>query len=166
MLTPHSSLPANTRVWIYPASRTLTPAECEAINATLTSFCQEWSAHGAPLQSNFEIRNNRFVILLVDEAKHAASGCSIDGSTRVMKGIAQALGVDFFDRGNVPLLQNGTLEIWPANEFKAKVKSGEISGHEIILHTLAATKEELDQYWHLPIEKSWLAKYLPQQAVI
>jgi hypothetical protein len=142
MLIPINRLPLSTRAWIYQANRMLSSTEVEIIKSALTEFCQQWAAHGQPLESNFEIRENRFVILLVNEESHAASGCSIDGSVRVMKGLQQQLGIDFFDRTKIPFLVNNQT-----------------------FNTLAATKSELEQNWKMSVEKSWLIKYLPKPAL-
>ncbi len=161
MLASLDSLPNHTRVWIYQGNREFTLREIEIINATLTAFCQQWAAHGAPLQSNFVIRENRFVILLVNEEAHASSGCSIDGSVRVMKGLQQQLDIDFFDRTQVAFWISNQIQTFATAELKNAFSSGKLSSQSILINTLASTKHELDLNWKIEVQNSWLKKYLP-----
>jgi hypothetical protein len=165
MIAPISQLPDSTRVWIYQANRTITLQEAEVIKSTLSEFCQQWAAHGQPMESNFEIRENRFVILLVNEENNAASGCSIDGSVRVMKDLQQQLDIDFFDRTKIPFLVNNQIETFPTAKLKVAFVDGLLNDQSITFNTLAATKAELERNWKLSVEKSWLAKYLPKPAL-
>lgn len=165
MLIPIPQLPPSARTWIYQANRALLFPEVEIIKSALTEFCQQWAAHGQPLESNFEIRENRFVILLVNEESHAASGCSIDGSVRVMKGLQQQLGIDFFDRTQVPFWIENQIQTFPTTQLKAAFATGQLTSQSITFNTLAATKSELDQSWKILAEKSWLIKYWPKSAL-
>lgn len=166
MLTALSSLPSSSRAWIYQADRELSPVDEQKISSELSFFCQQWAAHGAPLASNFEIRNHRFVILLVDEGPQAASGCSIDGSVRVIKNLQQQLGVDFFDRTLVPFDVNGRVEIIPLNRLSKAFADGRLTSQSVTYNMLASTKAELDDCWRLPVESSWLAKYLAKSSLV
>ena len=166
MLIETSLLPASSRVWIYQANRTLTEAEEQDINRVLAAFCQQWMAHGQPLNAGFEVRHHRFVILLVDESGHAASGCSIDGSVHVMKNLQNQLGIDFFDRTQVAFWANGQIVTIPFTRLKQAFGSGEVNGQTLAFNLQAATKDDLDNHWLIPAEKTWLAKYLPKSSLV
>lgn len=165
MLTAINDLPSSTRTWIYQVNRMLSSTEIEIIKSALTEFCQQWAAHGQPLESNFEIRENRFVILLVNEESHAASGCSIDGSVRVMKGLQQQLGIDFFDRTQIAFYNDGQITTYSLAEVKKALADGRLSNQSLTFNTLASSKAELEQ-WKILVEKSWLIKYLSKPALI
>ena len=51
MYIPFQEMPAQARIWVYQASRSLQAQELDQIKQTLTQSCQVWEAHGAPLQS-------------------------------------------------------------------------------------------------------------------
>jgi hypothetical protein len=165
MLVDISKLPPSTRVWVYQADRDLSIEEEQSIANELNAFCNRWEAHGQPLQSNFDIRHHRFVLLFVNEDAHAASGCSIDGSVRVMKGLQQQLNIDFFDRTQVAFLLNGKIETIGISKLKNSFVDGTLNPQTITFNTLGATKSEIDQHWQLAAEKTWLAKYLPKPVV-
>ncbi|MFM8913989.1 MAG: hypothetical protein ACKOE6_13910 [Flammeovirgaceae bacterium] len=160
-----SNLPPATRVWVYQAGQDLDADQERLIADQLSAFCSQWEAHGQALQSNFEVRNHRFVLLYVNEDAHAASGCSIDGSVRVMKALQQRLRIDFFDRTQVPFLQNEKIETIAISKLKNAFANGSLSPQTVTFNTLAATKSEIDQHWMVTAEKTWLAKYLPKPVV-
>ena len=50
------------------------------------------------LADNTTLINNSILILAVDEARKAASGCSIDSSVHMIKHLEKELKIDFFNR--------------------------------------------------------------------
>ncbi len=91
-------MPDHSRVWVYQANRPFSASEIQAIENYLTPALTQWAAHGAGLNASFEIRFQQVIVIAVDETINAASGCSIDASTRWFKEMGAALGIDFFDR--------------------------------------------------------------------
>jgi hypothetical protein len=160
MLVDIDSLPPTTRVWVYQADKDLGAEQQRIIKKELTDFCTHWEAHGQALASNFEIRNQRFVLLYVNENMHAASGCSIDGSVRVMKALQQQLSIDFFDRTQVAFLIGEIIQTIPITKLKNSFAEGVLNADTITFNTLATTKVEVEKKWCLAAENTWLAKYL------
>ena len=91
-------MPDHSRVWVYQANRPFSTSETQAIENYLKPALTQWAAHGAGLNASFEIRFQQVIVIAVDETINAASGCSIDASTRWFKEMGAALGIDFFDR--------------------------------------------------------------------
>ena len=91
-------MPDHSRVWVYQANRPFSASEIQAIENYLTPALTQWAAHGAGLNASFEIRFQQVIVIAVDETINAASGCSIDASTRWFKEMGAELGIDFFDR--------------------------------------------------------------------
>lgn len=165
MLVDISNLPPSTRVWVYQADKDLSIEEERTIADELMAFCKRWEAHGQPLQCNFEIRHHRFVLLFVNEDAHAASGCSIDGSVRVMKDLQHQLSIDFFDRTQIPFLIDRQIKTFPIAELKNLFADGVLNKQTTTVNTLATNKSEIEKSWFIPAEKSWLAKYLPKPVI-
>ena len=165
MLIPFKKMPDYARVWIYQANRRINSAEEKNITALLETFCRQWVAHGQPLKSSFKIERGQFVIMAVDEDYQNPSGCSIDSSVGVMRQIQATTGVDFLDRSKISFYIDGQVALIPLTEVKANFASGRLQASTITFHTLAATKAELETNWHLPAEKSWMAKYLSKPAL-
>lgn len=165
MYIPFDQLPPDSRVWIYQADRSFSEAEEEMISNSMKEFCSQWSAHGNPLETSFEVKHSQFIVLGVNENAAGASGCSIDGSVRVLKELAAALKIDFFDRTKVAFLREGEIKLYPVQELPMVFKSGILSGSSITFNNLAPDKNAFEKNWKISVEKSWLAKYLPKGAL-
>ena len=170
MFVPFASLPANSRLWIYQSDRPLIAAEEKFLLSALVAFCEQWKAHGQDLKTSFKIEYHHFVILAVDENYNDASGCSIDGSVRILKSLQQeslrlAGGINFFDRSRVAFLLDDEIKTCPLAELKNLFSSGRLTATSPTFDNLVATKSDFDKAWLTTVEKSWLIKYLPKPAV-
>ncbi|WP_207427805.1 ABC transporter ATPase [Pedobacter sp. SYSU D00535] len=148
----------NSRVWIYQANRPFTAAEQQEIESLLHTFTGEWLAHGHQLAAQAEVRYNRFIILMVDEAQAGATGCSIDKSVQLMKQIEQQYHVDLFDRLNIAFRQNGEVLSCSRDEFEQRIAAGEVNENTVVFNNLVQTRKELDTNWEVPFKNSWHAR--------
>jgi hypothetical protein len=121
----------------------------------LDAFTGKWTAHDRALQAVGEIFDRQFVILMVDETRAGASGCSIDKSVHFLENLGQELGVDFFERMRFAWLENGTLHYADRNGLTEQVRSGNIGPETLMVNTLAQNRQELAEKWLLPFGKSW-----------
>ncbi len=161
MFVPFESLPPTSRVWVFQASRPLTAPEMEAADAALRAFTDEWAVHGTPMETSYNIRHNRFIVLAADESRQAASGCSIDSSVRVLKEIEIRLDITLLDRNQVAFLRDDNVEAWPLNVLKEKFTGGILNEHTLTFNNLISTKAELEDRWLLPVSETWVKRYLP-----
>ena len=166
MYIPFNTLPPSARLWIYQSDRTLTAEEEKLLSTELEEFCEQWKAHGQPLKTSFKIEHHHFVILAVDQNYNDASGCSIDGSVRILKSLQQESGIDFFDRGRVAFLLNNEIQTFALLELKNLFSSGRLTAASQTFNNLVGTKSDFDNGWLTTVEKSWLVKYLPKPAVV
>lgn len=165
MFFPFDTLPPHARIWVYQANRKLTEQEAEMVSAHFQAFCQSWEAHGQPLKTSFQLLLDQFLILAVDEGVHHASGCSIDGSVRILKNL-QAHGINFLDASKIAFLNDGQIKLYSRLELKSLFASGTLSGQSITFNNLVSTKAELDTQWKIAVEKSWMAKYLANHTLV
>ena len=165
MYIPFEELSAESRVWIYQGSRPFTSHEEELVGNELNVFCEQWNAHGQALKSSFRIEKNQFVIMSVDEDFHNPSGCSIDSSVGVLRQIQAATGVDLLDRSKVAFYLDGKVTLIPLSEVKANFTSGRLQASTLTFNTLASTKADWEIKWQIPVEKSWMTKYLSKTAL-
>jgi hypothetical protein len=110
-------MPDHSRVWVYQANRPFSSLETQSIQDYLTPALTQWAAHGAGLNASFEIRFHQVIVIAVDESVNAASGCSIDASTRWFKELGTNLGIDFFDRSTA-VVEGGQLTLIPLTALK------------------------------------------------
>jgi hypothetical protein len=162
MLIPFEDLPGEARLWIYQADRTLTAQEVSLVEKSLQHLCTSWQAHGNDLRTSFKVLHQQFILLAVDESMAGASGCSIDGSVRSLKEIQQQTGIDFFDRTRVAFLEGSEVITFKLSELKELFSTGRLSGNSITFNNAITIKAQLDHQWKIPVEKSWLVKYLPK----
>jgi hypothetical protein len=78
-------LPAESRVWVFASDKPLTGGDATKLLATVDGFLAQWKAHGAPLRSAREWRDDHFLTIGVDPTEEQASGCSIDGLFRGLR---------------------------------------------------------------------------------
>jgi len=166
MYVPFELLPDHARVWVYQASRRLTDAEVEKVRSNQQAFCKQWEAHGQALHSSFKIEYNQFLIVGVDEGVHSASGCSIDGSVRILKGYQADLGINFLNPSQVAFILEGEIKVFAREELKHLFEGGQLNGATRTFNNLVPTKAEFEKHWEIPVEKSWLVKYIPKSSLI
>ena len=79
--------------------------KCPCCKSDLTIFLNNWSAHGKRLQCNATLLFSQYLIFSVDENIESASGCSIDSSVHFAKRMGSELGIDFFTRLEVLVIE-------------------------------------------------------------
>src|SRR5687768_11034061 len=96
-----SALPSNARVWVFASDKPLTGADADALLTEVDRFLAQWQAHGAPLRSARDWRDDRFLAIGVDPTAEQASGCSIDGLFRGLRDLERSLGTQLVGGGRV-----------------------------------------------------------------
>jgi hypothetical protein len=66
------------------------------------------------------------------------------------------IGVNFFDRTQVALLIDNTVQLFPLKEVKQK----KMQADTLMFNNLVSSKGELSSGWMQPAGKSWLARYI------
>jgi hypothetical protein len=162
MYIPFESLPGHARIWVYQAGQKMSGAEAEKVRSTQLAFCEQWEAHGQPLKTSFKIEYDQFLVIGVDEGFHNASGCSIDGSVRILKAYQADLGINFLDSSLIAFSMNDGIHLFPRTELKGLFERGQIDAATLTFNKLVATKSDFETLWEIPVEKSWMVKYLPK----
>ncbi len=160
-------LPNNSRVWIYQANRLLTLGEQKYILQQGKLFAEQWAAHGQRLCASVAVLHQHFVVIAVDEQHQLPTGCSIDSSVGLVRSVANALqtsgaAIDFFDRTLVAFRINDSVKLIPLIQAKGQMAEGRIQPDTLMFNNLVSTKAELEKQWQIPVNESWLARYLPK----
>lgn len=145
----------NSRVWIYQADRNLAPEELNAIQKRLNTFTATWEAHGKVLKASAEIKYNRFIIFIVDEAQAQVSGCSIDKSVAVLKTIEQEFNLSLFDRMQIAYRDEHGIQICSKTAFEALIAKGLVTEDTVVFNNLTQTYGALQTSWEVPAKQSW-----------
>lgn len=162
MFIPFSSLPDSSRIWIYQSDRTLSLAEEKILSDLLKAFTEQWTVHGESMETSFEIRYGRYLILAANDQ---TSGCSIDSSVRAIKDAGEKVRVDFFNRNLISFLISDNVVSIPLNKLSAAYTQGEWNESTLTFNNLIDTKGQLEKEWIIPAGSSWLKRYLPQSTV-
>lgn len=164
MYLPFDKLPGDARLWIYQADRALSEVERAAVENSLHHLCDTWLAHGKPLHTSFRIVHNQFIILAVDERQAGASGCSIDGTVRLLKSLQARLGIDFFDRQNIAFADGESVRLHRLSELKTLFGQRILTADSLTFNNALTTKADWETLWRVAAKDCWLSRYLPKAA--
>lgn len=154
-----------SRVWIYQASRKLNEQELAYLHDFLIKAIDEWSAHGAALKAGYEFRFDQIVAIFADESQHAASGCSIDSSTRWFKDLGAQFGLDFFDR-SVAVVESNELKLYALPGLKQMIEAGKISADSLIATPQVPNLGFFMAQWPEKAASSWMKRYFIKQETV
>lgn len=164
MYVPFEEMPAQARIWIYQASRSLSQVEETYAIELGKKFTASWAAHGKPLQSSVKVFHQRFLVIAVDESYNQASGCSIDASVALVRELEEKFSTDqsrfsFFDRTQVAFLHQDEIFVESTAALKQQVARGKIKPDTLTFNNLVSSKEQFEKEWIVPAKDSWLARY-------
>ncbi len=166
MNTPYKELlPADfagsSRVWIYQSHHLFTLSEALQIEEMLEVFVRDWKSHGTPVKGYGNLFYGQFIVLMADETASGVSGCSTDGSVRLIREIAQLFQVDLFDRLGLAFFIREKVQIVPLAQLPYALENGFVNGDTLYFNNTVLTKQELEEKWVIPVKDSWLSmKYL------
>ena len=155
-----NDLPDTARIWIFQSSKQIDAAQNNLILENAKRFIDGWESHGKSLKGSLEIFHDRFVVIGVDEQHNPVTGCSTDASVNFVRFLGTELGIDFFDRLNLPILLEDRVELIPLQRFKKKDLPEAVTADSITFNNLIQAKGQLEEAWRQPVSETWLAKYL------
>ena len=154
----------DSRVWIYPSSRALSAAETTEITEALVNFCDEWTAHDKKLRAAGEILHQRFIVLMVDESRAGASGCSIDASVRFIQNLENKYDISLLDRLTLGCRTHAGIRLLNKAGVLAGLDAGEINLETPVFNNLVTRKAQWVSEWEIPLKMSWVARFVKQPA--
>lgn len=129
------ALPDHGRVWVFPASRPLEREESERLLREVDAFLDTWAAHGAPLRSGRELRDDTFLLVGVDEDASAPSGCSIDALVNRLEALGAELGVRLVEHGPVWYRDGRAVRVVSRGEFRRLAAEGTVDPDTAVFDT-------------------------------
>jgi hypothetical protein len=155
----------NSRVWIYQSPRLFSLSEALTIEEMLEAFVRNWNSHGVAVKGYGNLFYGQFIVLMADETATGVSGCSTDGSVRLIKEIEQRFGVNLFDRLMLAFSIKDKVQMVPLSQLPYALEKGFIDQETPYFNNTVQTKEELETKWLIPLKDSWLAsRYLTVKA--
>ena len=160
MYVSFNLLPPNAKVWIYQSDSNLSSKDVELIEKEVKLFLNNWSSHNKEIESSYEIRYNRFLIIGLNENINSASGCSIDKSVNFIKNLQSILKVNFLNRLDVAYKIGNEINSISLLEFQDMIRENKLSKDSIVYNNMIDTKKLYLNNWETTIENSWHKKYL------
>lgn len=154
----------DSRVWIYQSSRIFSMGEALQVEEILQHFVENWNSHGTPVKGYGNLFFGQFIVLMADENATGVSGCSTDSSVRMIKEIEKVFGVALFDRQSLAFLVKDKIQLIPLAQLQYAFDNQYINEDTIYFNNLAATREQLETGWMVPVKNSWLAARIKKPA--
>ncbi len=155
-LVPFHELPGQSRLWVFPASRPLSPEEGTRLLTGVDRFLEEWDAHGSPLRAAREWREGSFLLVAVDEASAPPSGCSVDALANLLKKLGEGIGAEFLDHAPVWYREGTGVRKVSREAFRAMAGKGTVTlDTPVFDHTITRLGHLRDGGWEKPAGASW-----------
>jgi len=159
MVVPFTSLPEESRIWIYQSNRKFSDEEMTTIESDLEAFLATWEAHGTSLEASYVTKYNRFIIIAVNQEVQAPTGCSIDKSVEFIQQLEKKYSVDLLDKMNVTFKNGDFIAHKSLIDFKKMAKDKAVTASTIVFNNLVNTIEEFNESWEIPAEESWHSRF-------
>jgi hypothetical protein len=160
-IVPFDALPDSARIWIFGSDRALDCQTIELLMATVDRYLSEWKAHGVPLRSGRDWREDRFLTIGVDVTAENASGCSIDGLFRALRQIEQSTGARLVGGGRIFLrARDGSITVVSREEFVDQARRGVVTGETPVFDLSLATLGDFRQRFERRAWEGWTARLL------
>jgi len=154
-------LPSDARVWVFASDRPLLGDEANVLLEAVDDFLSQWKAHGAPLRSAREWRDDRFLAIGVDPTAEQASGCSIDGLFRGLQQLERALATGLVAGGRVFYRDGkGVPRLALRKEVPTLFDRGVITGDSPVFDTSVTEARAWRERFELPARETWVASLL------
>ena len=155
------AFPDESKIWIYQADRPFDDTSINAINQDIDDFCHQWTSHNRELRSIGGVMHDLFVVLVVDETKSSASGCSIDKSVAFVKYLEQKYGRNLLLRNNVAWMdEDEKIHLTPLNDLNTTLHEGKINMNTLVFDNLVNTRKDYLKRWTVPLGESWMKRFV------
>jgi hypothetical protein len=148
----------DSRVWIYQSNRLFSLQEALTIETILEAFIEDWKSHGAPVKGFATMFFGQFIIIMADEKATGVSGCSTDGSVRMIKAIGEQFNTDLFNRQLLAFVVKDKIQMIPMSQLNYAFEHQFIASDTLYFNNTVTTKSGLINNWLVPVEESWLKR--------
>jgi hypothetical protein len=160
-ITTFAALPGDARVWVFAAAAPIDDVDETRLLAAVDGFLLQWKAHGNPLTVAREWRDERFLVVGVDQRTEGASGCSIDGLFRSLKELEKSIGTSLVVGGLVFFRGPGALVCaLSRDDFSLLSRQGGVTEATPVFDTTVTTAGEYRAHFERPAATSWHATLL------
>ena len=159
MFVNQDTLPEDARIWVYPSSRKFYAQELETLEEKLKNFVSGWKEEDENFTASFQILHNRFIVFYADETTQLVNK-DVDALVAFVLQLQQEYDIELLDRMNVCFKQGEFIQYKDVKAFRKLLKSKSVNDKTIVFNNLIQTKEELENFWEVPITDSWYNRFL------
>jgi hypothetical protein len=157
------SLPADARVWVFASDRPLRGADATLLLEEVDAWLDQWKAHGAPLRSAREWRDDRFLAIGVDPTAEQASGCSIDALFRTLQDVERRLATSLVAGGRIFYRgPDGEARAARRSDVSRLGAAGELTPMTPTFDTSLTDARAWREAFERPAAETWIAALLPR----
>ena len=138
-IVPFESLPDDARCWVFGARAALDEVDSARLLTAVDAYLKSWKAHGAPLTSAREFRDEHFLVVGVDERASGASGCSIDGLFTLLQEIEKGIGTSMVGGGLVHFRRGEFVLACTRGQFELMSVEGEVDARTPVFDATVTT---------------------------
>ena len=161
-IVPFDSLPDDARVWVFGTDRALTAAEAQRLLGVVDTYLARWAAHGTPLASARDWRDDHFLTIAVDQRAAGASGCSIDALFHQLQELERALGLSIVGGGRVFWRDaQGVVEAAGRSAFADLAERGAVSPATPVFDPTVTSLGAWRSGFERRASESWHAQLMP-----
>ena len=158
-IVPFESLPDSSRIWIFGSDKPVIGAAADRLLGEVDRFLESWRAHGEPLRVGRLWRDNRFLVVGVDQSTANASGCSIDGLFRSLQSLEREIGARLVGGGRVFYRDHdGAAQSVAREELDGLVASGAVGSNTVVFDTSLTDLGEWRGKFEQPARKTWVGE--------
>ena len=142
-ITSFSELPDDARLWVFAASERITGERTSELLDAVDEYLAGWKAHGEPLTCAREWRDDRFLVIAVDQSTAGASGCSIDALFRILQQLQGRVGTSLVGGGRVFFRNRaGDIEATTRTAFADRAVAGDVDTDTMVFDTTVTTAKD------------------------
>lgn len=157
------SLPSDARVWVFASDRPLRGGDATALLAEVDAWLEQWKAHGTPLRSAREWRDDRFLAIGVDPTAEQASGCSIDALFRRLQDVERRLATSLVAGGRVFYRgADGQTRVAKRGDVSRLSAAGELTATTPAFDTSLTDARSWRDAFERPATDTWIGALLPR----
>ncbi|WP_196885768.1 ABC transporter ATPase [Aureivirga sp. CE67] len=154
MIVNFDQLEETSKVYIYPSKAKLFPETIEKIKEKAQEFLTDFSEN----ECAFDIKYNRILIIAIDD-ETPLTVSDLDKLSMFILDLEKEFETSLLDKMNICFKQGQYLQMKEVKEFKELIKKKSVSKKTILLDNFVNSKYELDNFWEVPAEESWISHF-------
>lgn len=148
------------KVWVYPSSRKFYQNELSEVEDKIKNFISEWKNEDPSFKASYRFLYDRFVVILAEEDESKLTNQDLDQVVVFILSLQIEYDIELLDRMNVCFKQGEYVQYKEVKEFKKLLKNKSVSKNTVVFDNLIQSKEELENFWEVPITESWYHRFL------